>query len=143
MNHSAQKYKRKLRKKLKCTNAARERVLNSFDSTLEGYLGDNPNASLADLCNAFGAPEDMASVLMEQVSPEEVATYHRRKLCVCVIGVLLAVALIVMAFVVFFWKEKPIVAVDEGEILDSFEVDDGVEIIDSTIIVDTSGNKGE
>lgn len=144
MNHSAQKYKNKLRKKLRCTNTARERLLDSFDSTLEGYLDENPNASLEDLCNAFGPPEEMANILMEQVSSEEVAIYRRRKLCVCVIGVLLAVALIVMALIVFLWKEKPFIADDEGEIIDSFVIDDSVEIIDSVIIIDPSdNNKGE
>lgn len=144
MNQSAQKYKNRLRKELRCANTARERLLDSFDSTLEGYLDENPNASLEDLCNAFGPPEEMANILMEQVSSKGVAVYRRRKLCVCVVGVLLAVALLVMALAVFFWKEKPIIAVDEGEIIDSFVVNDSVEIIDSAIIIDPSdNNKGE
>ena len=138
MNHNTQRYKSRLKKKLHCTRKTQYKLLSEFDCMLNGFLDENPDASFDDLCSAFGPPEEMANVLMGKLDDREKRAYKTRRLVLCIVAGVLAAIIMSLTIYVFFWKEKPINAIDSGEIVDSFEVSNDFEVVDSLDV-----NKGE
>lgn len=78
MTTCAQEYRKQLKKSLRCTAAVKNRLMNTFESSFSSYLEENPVPLKEDLLAAFGPPEEMAAVLMTEVSEEEKEEYRRR-----------------------------------------------------------------
>lgn len=119
MNRSAVQYKSRLKQHLRCSRRTKVKLMESFSHLLNGFLGENPDATTADLCNAFGPPEEMAATLMEQVEEKDKRAYKLQQLVLCTMAIFLASVLILTSIAVFFWKEKPI-AVDDDTVTDDF-----------------------
>lgn len=108
MNRSIAKYQKTLKKHLRCTGDVKKRLLTKFDGTLQLYLEENPSPDELALQAAFGMPEDMAEILMEEVTPSE-SKYYRtgRTVLKVIFGILLAI-LIALTIFIFFIKQKPV-----------------------------------
>ena len=101
MANCISKYKKALKKNLRCTRNIQKQLLKKFEITWSTFLEDNPTPSMDELCTAFGSPKEMASVLMEEVTPEEIARYRRRKVLLwgafgCVLALVLTTRLLLM-----------------------------------------------
>lgn len=105
MNHSAQRYRSKLKKKLPCMRKTRSKLLCEFDCMLNGFLDENPDASFNDLCNAFGPPDEMARILMAEISKDEVRQYRLRTKYNRILAGLCAIVFLVFTLFVFLFKE--------------------------------------
>ena len=138
MNHNAQRYRSKLKKKLHCMRKTQCKLLGEFDCMLNGFLDENPDASFDDLCSAFGPPEEMARILMAEISEEETRKYRLHVRFKRILAGFCAAAVLIFTFYAFFWKEKPINAIYSGEVIEDFEVTNKFEIVDSIDI-----SKGE
>ena len=105
MNNNTKRYESKLKRKLQCNRATKARLLDEFSHSLDGFLDENPDATFADLSNAFGPPEEMAHILMERLSVEEIRQY-RRHICVKrVVAAFCAAAVLIFTLYVFFYKD--------------------------------------
>ena len=107
-------YERLLKKHLRCTIAVKKRLLERFRSVLFMFSGEHPEPSISQLCEAFGPPEEMAQVLMTEVSPEEMAEYRRNKRTRRVVAGVIAAALLLFTIYVYFEKQKPLVMIDKA-----------------------------
>lgn len=139
MANCISKYKKALKKNLRCTHNTKKQLLKKFEITWSTFLEDNPTPSMDDLCTAFGSPKEMASVLMEEVTPEEIVRYRRRKFFLWgIFGCVLALVLVWGVLVVIEGCEiisEGVSVVDEAIVDDEATVDDEV-IADDEIIVD-------
>ena len=66
------------------------------------------------LREAFGPPEEMAQVLMTEVSPEEKAEYHRNRRIWRIVAGVIAVVLLLFTMYVYFEKQKPVTIINEA-----------------------------
>lgn len=98
MTNYVNQYKKALKKNLRCSSNVKERLIDKFNRSLSTFLDDKPTPGMNEICDAFGSPKDMALVLMEEVTPEEIALYQRRKIITRII--LGAVTVIFLAFVI-------------------------------------------
>ncbi len=109
MNHSAVRYKRKLKRKLQCSRGTKADLLADFTHSLDGFLDENPDATFADLGNAFGPPEEMANILMDKVNDHERHSYKVRQLVQRIVVGILAAILLLVTIYIFFIKQHPLV----------------------------------
>lgn len=139
MANCISKYKKALKKNLRCTRNTQKQLLKKFEITWSTFLEDNPTPSMDELCTAFGSPKEMASVLMEEVTPEEIARYRRRKVLLWgAFGCVLALVLIWGVLVVIEGCEiiaEGVSVVDEAIVDDEATVDDEI-IVDDEIVVE-------
>lgn len=125
MNNSAARYKSKLKRKLQCSHGTKARLVEEFSHSLNGFLEENPDASFADLSNAFGPPEEMARMLMEEVDEKELRSYKTKHSLLRIVSIVLALTLVLVTAAVFFIKQKPLQVVNGGSIVDSFVIEEG------------------
>ena len=107
-------YERLLKKQLRCTSAVKERLLEKFRSALLVFLEETPKPSLNQFHEAFGPPEEMAQVLMTEVSPEEKAEYRRNRRIRRFVAGVIAVVFVLFTMYIYFEKQKPLVMIDEA-----------------------------
>ncbi len=108
MNEAATHYRREVRKYLRCGRSARRRLEERLSGLLNAFLEDDPAPNRAALEAAFGAPEELAATLMEELTPRERGQWKKQKLSVRVVCVVLVLLLAVFSIYTFFYKEKPV-----------------------------------
>ena len=113
MNHETLRYEQALKKQLRCTHTTRKHLLRQFHGFLIAFLEDHPSPTEADLRDAFGPPEDMAKVLVENINKAEIAQFDRQQKWKRIMVTILVALLLVLMVYIFFWKEKPVVGVSE------------------------------
>lgn len=137
MANCISKYKKALKKNLRCTRNTQKQLLKKFEITWSTFLEDNPTPSMDELCTAFGSPKEMASVLMEEVTPEEIARYRRRMFFLWgILGCVLALVLVwgvLLAVEVYEINTAGLSSVGEVE---TEGTDDDEIIIEDEIIVE-------
>lgn len=123
MHHPASSYRRALKRNIRCTGKQKRKLLNSFDATCRAFLSENPNPTQAQLAQAFGTPEEMADVLMAEVSEADRKRYRRVRalrivsICVC------AAFFIALTVYIYFLKERPIKVVSRVYVFEYEEID--------------------
>ena len=114
MTDTVLQYEKLLKKQLRCTTAVRKRLLEKFRCALLVFLEETPEPSMNQLQEAFGPPEEMAQVLMTEVSPGEMAEYRRnRRIRRIAVGVI-AVVFALFTMYVYFEKQKPVTIINEA-----------------------------
>ena len=113
MTDTVLQYEKLLKKQLRCTTAVRKRLLEKFRGALLVFLEETPEPSLNQLHEAFGPPEEMAQVLMTEVSPEEKTEYRRNRRIWRIAASIIAVVVILFTMYVYFEKQKPLITTDE------------------------------
>lgn len=114
MTDTVLQYEKLLKKQLRCTTAVRKRLLEKFRGALLVFLEETPEPSMNQLREAFGPPEEMAQVLMTEVSPEEKAEYHRNRRIWRIVAGVIAVVLLLFTMYVYFEKQKPVTIINEA-----------------------------
>lgn len=113
MTNALTRYKKAMKKNLRCCGSTKARLLERFDHTLAPFLAECPAPDEAALCAAFGPPESMAALLMAGMSVDEVMRYRRKSLIRYIAAGLLAVLFLGLTVYVYFIKQIPIVVKDE------------------------------
>lgn len=114
MTDTVLQYERLLKKQLRCTTAVRKRLLEKFRGALLVFLEETPEPSLNQLREAFGPPQEMAQILMAEVSPEEMVEYRRNRRIRRIAAGVMAAAFLLFTMYVYFEKQKPITIIDEA-----------------------------
>lgn len=95
MNKAVVQYRKRLASNLSCGFVTRKALLASFDRSMRFYLEENPEPREEDIVAAFGTPEEMAWVLMEGISNEEIAKFYTRqavhRVGICILIMLLLI----------------------------------------------------
>lgn len=112
-------YKKALRKNLPCSGKVKRRLLSKFNASLSSFLEEAPTPGMDELYTAFGAPGEMASILMEEVTAEEMACYRKNSMATQIIACsLIGITLFLLVATstcIYFYKEEE--AVYNGNIL--------------------------
>ncbi len=117
MINAAGRYRRALKKQLRCNNAVKTRLLAGFDNTLHIFLEDHADPGMDDLTAAFGAPAEMASILMAQATPQEHARYQKKFLFTRILTGILVGILILCTIYIWFVKDVGVTVVEHGGII--------------------------
>lgn len=123
MNQQAKRYLRQLRSHLRCSMWMRRRLMAGFLPTMERYLQENPEPDRAALWEAFGAPVQMARVMLEQVPRSERRQYQRTRLALrCAAAASAVLLAICCIYVLFFMKTRcTIIHVEHGTVIEITE----------------------
>lgn len=107
MTAAIEQYKRKLKRHLVCDSTTKQRLMGRFDGMLNVYLGDSgwPASwpGKQDLENAFGTPEQMAEILMDEIPACKRAKYRRNRRIIRVIVAISFAALFLQSIYVLFF----------------------------------------
>lgn len=113
MMNTVLQYEKLLKKQLRCTTAVRKQLLEKFRGALLVFLEETPEPSMNQLREAFGPPEEMAQVLMTEVSPEENTEYRRNRRIRRIAAGVIAIVFALFTMYVYFGKQKPLTITDE------------------------------
>ena len=72
---------------------------------LHTYLEENPSATAADMETAFGSSDEMARILMDELTHHEHEQYRRRKAAVRMIAAIALAAFVLFTIYIYFVKE--------------------------------------
>lgn len=111
MNVEIIRYRSRLKKGLHCGRVKRRKLMEQFERSLSCFLEDYPSPTYAELTDAFGSPEEMASVLMENVTEEEQEWYRKRKKLLKILAGLAIALLVVYTVYLYFIKEYSVVVI--------------------------------
>lgn len=117
MTECIKKYERSVKKALHCGKAAKVRLLARFHGSLQTFLEENPFPDAQALHDAFGPPEEMAKLLMEDTTEAERAQYRRNKLFLRIGAVILITAILLFSIYVCFVKSNPVQHYDEFSVI--------------------------
>lgn len=117
MINAAARYRCVLKKQLRCNKAVRSRLLADFDNTLDAYLEEHTEPTIDDLSAAFGPPEEMASILMAQTTPQEQAHYRKKTIAIRALAYIFASILMLLTIYIWFVKEVGVTSVDHSGII--------------------------
>lgn len=116
MNKEIRCYLRQLKSSLQCGFRTRKKLLAQFRHSLSTFLEENPNPTFEHLIASFGPPEEMADILMEEVTEAELRQYcHHRKLTQFLTG-LTVILFILFSLYVLYLKEVTVISF-EGELI--------------------------
>ena len=65
-------YLKEIQKQLVCSGKQRKQFLDDFSDNMDEYLKDNPDASLSDLQEAMGTPQEIAENFLANESPAHI-----------------------------------------------------------------------
>lgn len=76
---TSNQYMGQVRRALTCPPTRHEKFMQDLKPLLENFSVENPDASLSDFEEAFGAPEELAQQYMSTLDQEELSKYRRRR----------------------------------------------------------------
>lgn len=114
MNKDTARYRRTLKKQLRCGASVRRQILTRFDDSLARFEEEYPSPTYAQLETAFGPPPEMAAVMMEGVSGREAKKYAIRKKLIRIFAGIAAALFIAFSMYVFFEKEFSVVTFEDS-----------------------------
>lgn len=117
MTAAIEQYKRRLRRRLHCDSTMKRRLMDRFEGMLNVYLGDSgwPASwpGKQDLENAFGTPDQMARILMDEIPADVFAKYQRKRQILRIIAAVAVAALLAQSIYLMFFKPFTIVSKSE------------------------------
>ena len=93
------KYLKEIQELLVCSAKERRRFIKEFESNIDDYISDDPEASIEDLRNAMGSPQEIAEGFIANISPKDIkkrSSIARITLVPITLGVLIIVAVCVL-----------------------------------------------
>ena len=121
MVNAVVQYRQALEKKLRCSKDIKDHLLEGFDKTLDTYLEEYSNPTREDLVAAFGPPEEMAEILMTEVTPQEQAQYRKFTLFKQILTIILVILLAISTVHLWFYKEVGLSSTDDVGVVDEFK----------------------
>lgn len=114
MNKDTARYRRALKKQLRCGASVRRQILTRFDDSLVHFEEEFPSPTYAQLETAFGPPPEMAAVMMEGISDRETQKYAIRKKLIRIFAGIAAALFIAFSMYVFFEKEFSVITFEDS-----------------------------
>lgn len=114
MNKDTARYRRALKKQLRCGASVRRQILTRFDDSLARFEEEFPSPTYAQLETAFGPPLEMAAVMMEGISDRETQKYAIRKKLIRIFAGIAAALFIAFSMYVFFEKEFSVITFEDS-----------------------------
>ena len=111
MNKDVARYRRILKRNLRCCRAKRKELMEQFDCVLDTFLEECPMPEYIQLLEAFGPPEEMASIMIGYVSEDEEKNYERVKSLWKYLKIALIVLLAAISLYIFLVKEYTIIEI--------------------------------
>lgn len=96
METIAQKYRKAVKKHLMCPKKYRQKYLQVLKNDLDACLEENPGASFRDLETCLGSPQSVAKSYLEEISPDVLNTYLRKRKRKIWIGIASGTVLLVL-----------------------------------------------
>ena len=103
MNRELKRYRRQVRRKLRCVGRTRRALLARLDQDLARYAAEEPLASYSDAVLAIGTPSEVAAELNETLTQKDETRYRRRKWWLR--GAAAAVFILMAGYIGFLWKD--------------------------------------
>lgn len=119
MIETTTQYRNQIKRKLRCTPSTKKQLLEKFDSMFNTYREENPCASAVDVEMAFGSSDEMARILMDEITPQEYEQYRRVKTFAHIIAAILLAAFALFTIHIYFMKEVPVEYHYEGSIVET------------------------
>lgn len=91
------KYLKEIQELLVCSAKERRRFIKEFDGNIDDYISDNPEASIEELRNAMGSPQEIAEGFIANVSPKDVVKRTSFSKTMIVIASLVAIFIIIIS----------------------------------------------
>lgn len=101
-NRAANRYLGKVKRRLMCSRAHRERLLGRCREMVTGYLEETPDADYARLTAAFGTPEECAGELLASLDAAVVAVARERRKFLHIGAVVSVLACLVLVCVYWY-----------------------------------------
>lgn len=96
-NRERKKYIREIQKLLVCSAKERRKFIRDFNSNIDDFVSDNPDASIDELEKAMGTPQEIADGFMANVSPK----YIKKRISIA--RIFLGAVVFVLIITVFFF----------------------------------------
>lgn len=95
---------------LLCAKPVRKRFLRMLKSNIGSFMEENPDATMDDICVAFGDPFDQKNELFEEIEQDYYKRLRKQVIaCYVIIAVLLVMLLCAIAFAMhFFFITTPV-----------------------------------
>lgn len=135
------RYRSALKKQLRCNGKAKKRLLNGFDQTLTAYLEEHTNPTVNDLTIAFGPPNEMAEILMAELTNQEQTQYRRNILLRKLFLVAFALVFLVLTIYIWFFKTTGLTVVDSASYLSITEETNAQHTEERTYTIPTEGTE--
>ena len=130
MNRELKRYRRQVRRKLRCVGRTRRALLAGLDQDLARYAAEEPSASYSDAVLAIGTPSEVAAELNETLTQQDETRYRHRKWWLR--GAAAAVFILMAGYIGFLWKELSTPFVYE-DVLIIYEEDEASEAVASNL----------
>ena len=101
-NRAANRYLGKVKRRLMCSRAHRERLLGRCREMVTGYLEETSDADYARLTAAFGTPEECAGELLASLDAAVVAVARERRKFLRIGAVVSVLACLVLVCVYWY-----------------------------------------
>ena len=126
MTHGVQQYRKKLKSALRCGYTIRRRLLERWDSSLTGFLEEYPVPTFEEIAAAFGPPEEMAQILMLELTPDDTHRYRFQTHIKRILTIVVAAVFLILTLFIFFFKEfGNITIIDETHTSATYNVTEG------------------
>lgn len=114
MNDGFQKYRRAVRRNLRCTRAVKQRLLARLEQFREDALGGPEGCTYEQAVADFGPPEELARTLTMEVSPEEQQSYRKRRLVRYIIAAVLLLCYLITSTYIIYIKQVTVITATEN-----------------------------
>ncbi len=109
-------YIQAVKRLLTCPKSYRSGFLADMEHDIRQFLLENGSVSYPDLICNFGTPQELAKLYLENVPPEELATYaSQRKRNAKIIYIFLIITITIVSCLYFNYKEEHALDVIESE----------------------------
>ena len=113
MNTAVRAYQQAVSKRIRCRRKVRKEAHAHLQTAMALFLNEHPEATAADLYDAFGTPDELAATMQAELPPEEVTAWKREqriwKMIVCVFVLLV----LLVVFHIGYFQLHPIYTKDE------------------------------
>ncbi len=130
MNRELKRYRRQVKRKLRCVGRTRRALLARLDQDLARYAAEEPSASYSDAVLAIGTPSEVAAELNETLTQQDETRYRHRKWWLR--GAAAAVFILMAGYIGFLWKELSTPFVYE-DVLIIYEEDEASDAVASNL----------
>ncbi len=111
MNKDIIRYRRELRRELRCGFSSKRKLLAEFTCSLADFSQEQPNPTYQQLLGAFGPPKEMAAVLMETLSESELTKYSIAKKFIRILAGIAVALFIAFTVYVFYFQQVTVIEV--------------------------------
>lgn len=73
-------YRKQVYRKIPASPQTRARCMDVFNLSIEDYLAKYPESNMDDVVRTFGEPKEVAKQYEQEIDPDEIRKYKRRRI---------------------------------------------------------------